>query len=224
LEIAKYLGGQADVCDMDVAACLKQLLDTSSHGWIVRIAGPEVDWPSLVSAKFLQLRYQPDRGVLDMKRPFVRLAKPRTMSARILAWRIVVPSVPLFDSVWLSGKPGCSAGPGGETKKYAMTELVPDAYVRGLRTYVEVLSVSPGPPDKKLMPQQERAAVLGEHMQLRTRSAPQLLRETGHGTAEICVDLPPTSKTDGSYRIVVFNPGAGWAGVGVVPVADGIGR
>jgi hypothetical protein len=83
-------------------------------------------------------------------------------------------------------------------------ELVPDAMMRGLRSYVDV------PQDKKL----------GEHMQLRTRSAPQLLRETGQGTAEICVDLPSTNRTDGSYRVIVFNPGAGWAGVGVVPVAD----
>jgi hypothetical protein len=141
-----------------------------------------------------------------------------------VAWHTVAPSVPLFDSVWLSGKPGCGAGPGRETKKYATTELVPDAFVQDgvvkLRTYVEVLSVSPGPPDKKLSAQQERAAVLGEHTQLHTRSAPELLRETGQGTAEICVDLPPTSLTDGSYRIIVFNPKTGWAGVGVLPVAD----
>jgi hypothetical protein len=104
-----------------------------------------------------------------------------------------------------------------------MTGLVPDAFVRGLRAYVEVLSVSPGPPDKKLTPQQERAAVLGEHMQFRTRSTPELMRETGHGTAEICVDLPPASQTDGSYRIILFNPEAGWAGVGVVSVADVVG-
>src|SRR5690242_18575119 len=46
----------------------------------------------------------------------------------------------------------------------------------------------PGPSDKKL----------SEHMQSRARSAPQLLRETGQGTAEICVDLPSTSRTDGA--------------------------
>ena len=88
-------------------------------------------------------------------------------------------------------------------------EVVPDAMMRGLRTYVDVRGVSPEPSDKKL----------SEHMQSRARSAPQLLRETGQGTAEICVDLPSTSRTDGSYRVIVFNPGAGWAGVGVVPVA-----
>jgi hypothetical protein len=192
-----------------------------------------VDWPTPAAAKFLHLWYGPGRSRLDMKRPFVRLEKPQARSAhmlrlatpparsaRILAWHTVLPSMPLFDSVWLSGKPGCSAGPGSETKKNAMTELVPDAMMRGLRTYAEVLSISPGPPDKKLPVKQERVAVLGEHMQLRSRSAPQLIREAGQGSAEICVDLPPTSKTDGSYRIVVFNPGAGWAGIGVVPVAD----
>ena len=89
-------------------------------------------------------------------------------------------------------------------------ELVPDTMMCGLRTYVDVRGASPGLPDKKL----------SEHMQLRTRSAPQLLRETGQGDAEICVDLPSTSRTDGSYRVIVFNPGAGWAGVAVVPVAD----
>ena len=73
-----------------------------------------------------------------------------------------------------------------------MTELVPDAFVPGLQTCVEVLSMSPGPSEKKLTAQQERAAVLGEHMQLRTRSVPELLRETGPGTAEIYVDVPPT--------------------------------
>ena len=223
-EIAQYLGGRSSVCDTDLAACLSHVLDTSSHGWIVRMAGPEIDWPVRYTAQVLNIWYQPDRGVLDMRRPFVRLAKPRIRSARILAWYTVAPSVPLFDSVWLSGKPGCGAGPGRETKKYATTELVPDAFVQHgvvkLRTYVEVLSVSPGPPRKKLSAQQERAAVLGEHTQLHTRSAPELLRETGQGTAEICVDLPPTSLTDGSYRIIVFNPKTGWAGVGVLPVAD----
>jgi hypothetical protein len=223
-EIAQYLGGRASVCDTDLAACLKNLLETSSQGWIVRISGPEVDWPVSYTAQILNLWYQPDRGVLDVKRPFVRLEKPRVRSARILAWHTVAPSVPLFDSAWLSGKAGCDTGPRGRAKKYAMTALVPDAVVRGLRTYVEVLSVSPGPPDKKLTAQQERAAILGEHTQLHTRSAPQLLRETGQGTAEICVDLPPTSQTDGSYRVIVFNPEAGWAGVGVVPVADVVGN
>jgi hypothetical protein len=216
------LGGQASICDRDLAASLKSLLNASSHGWIVRIAGPEVDWTPPATAKFLHLWYGPGRSRLDMKRPFVRLEKPEARSARmlrfetpparsarILAWHTVFPSLPLFDSVWLSGKPGCTAGPGSEPKKSAMTELVPDAMMRGMRTYVDVLGVNPGSPDKKL----------GEHMQLRTRAAPQLLRETGQGAAEICVDLPSTSRTDGSYRIIVFNPRAGWAGVGVVPVA-----
>jgi hypothetical protein len=223
-EIAQYVGGKASVCDTDLAACVKNLIEMSSRGWIVRIAGPEVDWPPPASVKVLNLWYEPDRSVLDLQRPFVRLEKPRIRSARILAWRTVAPAMPLFNSVWLSGKPGCGAGPGGETKKYATTELVPDSFVQHgvvkLRTYVEVLSVGPGPPDKKLSAQQVRAAVLGEHTQLHTRSAPELLRETGQGMAEICVDLPPTSQTDGSYRIIVFNPEAGWAGVGVVPVAD----
>ena len=134
-EIAQYLGGQASVCDRDLAACLKNLLNASSHGWIVRIAGPEVDWTPPATAKFLHLWYDPARRVLDMKRPFVRLEKPEARSARmlrfetpparsarILAWHTVLPSLPLFDSVWLSGKPGCSAGPGSEPKKSAMTE------------------------------------------------------------------------------------------------------
>lgn len=226
-EIAQYLGGQASVSDRDLAASLKTVLDAASHGWIVRIAGPEVDWSPPASVKFLHLWYGPARSRLDLKRPFVRLQTPEARSARmlrvkapparsarILAWHTVFPSVPLFDSVWLSGKPGCSAGPGSETRGNAITELVPDAMMRGLRTYAEVLNVAKA----------QRAAVSGGHMQLRTRSAPQFLRETGQGTAEICVDLPPASQTDGSYRIVVFNPGAGWAGVGVVPVENVAGR
>ena len=59
--------------------------------------------------------------------------------------------------------------------------------------------------------------VLGEHMQFRTRAAPQLLRETGQGSAEICVDLPPTSQRDGSYRVIVFNPEAGWPALAWFP-------
>ena len=54
-EIAQYLNGQATVCDRDLAACLKNKLEKSSHGWIARIAGPEVDWPPLVTAKYLHL-------------------------------------------------------------------------------------------------------------------------------------------------------------------------
>jgi len=203
---------------------LKNLLDTSSYGWVVRIAGPEVDWPVRYTAQTLDLWYQPDRRVLDVKRPFVRLEKPRTRSGRILAWHTIVPSVPLFDSVWLSGKSGCSAGPGSVTKRSALTELVPDSFVHNgavnLQSYVEVLSVGPGSADKKLTPQDYRAAVLGEHMQLRSRSAPELIRKTGQGTAEICIDVPPTSQTNGSYRVILFSPEAGWAGVGVVPIAE----
>ena len=71
-----------------------------------------------------------------MKRPFVRLEKPRIRPTLILAWQTIFPSVPFFDSVWLSGKAGCDAGPEGRTKKYAMTTVVPDAVVRGLQTYV----------------------------------------------------------------------------------------
>jgi hypothetical protein len=232
-EIALYLGGQASVCDRDLAASLKNLLDASSHGWIVRIAGPEVDWTPPASAKFLRLWSGAGRSRLDMKRPFVRLEKPEAGSARmlrletpparaarILAWHTVFPSIPLFDSAWLSSKAGCDAVARDSTKKYAMTALVPDAMLRGLRTYAEVLNVSPGPSDKKLTAQQERAAVQGGHNQLRTRVAPELIRETGQGTAEICIDLPSTSQTDGSYRVIVFNPGAGWAGVSVLPVAE----
>jgi hypothetical protein len=83
-----------------------------------------------------------------------------------------------------------------------------------------VLSVSSGPAETKLSAQQRRAAMLSQHLQFRTRSAPELVRETGQGTAEVCVDLPPTSQIDWSYWIILFNPEAGWAGVGFLPVAD----
>ncbi|MGO9242094.1 MAG: hypothetical protein ACLQBJ_14930 [Bryobacteraceae bacterium] len=223
-EIAQYLGGQASVCDKDLAGCLQHVLDDSNRGWIVRIAGPQVDLTDRYTAENLRIWYGPDPGVLDFRRPFARLEKPRARPGGFIAYRTTVPAEPLFDSVWLSGKVGCEGRPAGEAKQRAMTATVPDAVVRGVRTYVEVLSVSPGPPEKKLTAKQERAAVLGEPMQLHTRSAPELLRETGQGTAEICIDLPPTTQTDGSYRVVVFNPDAGWAGVGVIPVADIIGK
>jgi hypothetical protein len=42
----------------------------------------------------------------------------------------------------------------------------------------------------------------------------------GPGTDEVRVNLPPTSQQAGCYPIILFNPTAGWAGVGVVPVAD----
>ena len=225
-DIAQYLGGKASVCNTDLAACLKSVLDTSSHGWIIRIAGPPVDWTE-DSAKVLNVWYAPDRGVLDLTRPFVRLEKPRLKSDKRLPgtrpvhpWHEVAPSVPLFDSVALSGKPGCAAGTGSETEKLAMTAIVPDAVVRGLRTYVEVLSVTSGPPDGKLTAKQREAAMLSQHVQFHTRSAPELVRETGQGTAEVCIDLPPTSRRDWSYWIIVFNREAGWAGVGFLPVAD----
>jgi hypothetical protein len=225
-DIAQYLGGKASVCNTDLAACLKSVLDTSSHGWIIRIAGPPVDWTE-DSAKVLNVWYAPDRGVLDLTRPFVRLEKPRLKSDKRLpgtrpvhTWHEVAPSVPLFDSVALSGKPGCAAGTGSETEKLAMTAIVPDAVVRGLRTYVEVLSVTSGPPDGKLTAKQREAAMLSQHLQFHTRSAPELVRETGQGTAEVCIDLPPTSRRDWSYWIIVFNREAGWAGVGFLPVAD----
>lgn len=219
-EMAQYLGGEASVCDKDLAGCLQRLLDDSSRGWIVQITGPEVDLPVQYSAETLRIWYGPDPKVLNAKRPFARLEKPRARPTGSIGYRTTVPAVPLFDSAWLARKVGCEAGPAGGAKQYAMTAAVPDAVVRGVKTYVEVLSVSPGPPEKKLTDKQYRAAVFGEPMQLRTRSAPEVLRETGDGTAEICIDLPPTALTDGSYRIVVFNPEAGWAGVGVVPVAD----
>lgn len=225
-DLAQYLGGEASVCSTDLAACLKSVLERSMHGWIIRIAGPPVDWTG-DSAQVLNLWYAPDRSVLDLTRPFVRLEKPRLKLERrqpgvrlVPIWREVAPAVPLFDSVALLGKPGCGAVKGSATEKLAMTAIVPDAVVRGLQTYVEVLSVSSGPAETKLSAQQRRAAMLSQHLQFRTRSAPELVRETGQGTAEVCVDLPPTSQIDWSYWIILFNPEAGWAGVGFLPVAD----
>ena len=207
-DLARYLGGQANVCVSDLAGCLKSALEASSHdAWIIRIAGPQVDWTN-GAAKLLHLWYAPNRAVLDLKRPFVRLNQPKAWTLkrrvglkRLLPLRGTPPSVPLFDSMSLPGKAGCDAGTGSELPKPAMTAIVPDAFVPGLRAHVEAL---------------------GEQTQFRTRSTPKpvLLRETGQGAAEICVDLPSTSQTNANYRIVVFNPEAGWAGVGFLPVAD----
>jgi hypothetical protein len=219
-EIAQYLGGRARVCNRNIARCLQKQMDASSRGWIVRIAGPPVALPVRYTAATLRLWYGPDPGVLDFKRPFARLEKPGARPGGSIGYRTAMPAMPLFDSTWLPGKAGCGTGSAKETRPYAMTAVVPEAQVRGIRKYVEVLSVSPGPPEKKLTDEQERAAVLGEPMQLHLRTAPELVRTTGRGTAEVCVELPPMDDANGSYRIVLFNPETGWAGVGVLPAAD----
>ncbi len=219
-EIAKYLGGQATVCERDVAACLNNILDTTSHGLVVRIAGPEVGWPDRYTPQQLRLWYEPDSAVLDAQRPFVRLAMPIVHSAGILIWHTLPPVTPLFDSVWLKGKAGCSQGAAGPVTKYEMAALVPDAVANGLQSYVEVLGLSPGAPEKKLSSDQERAAVLGDHMRLRVRGGPEVLKEIGQGTTEVCVELPAPGPTDKSYRVILFNREAGWAGVGVLSAAD----
>ncbi len=83
------------------------------------------------------------------------------------ALRGTPPSVPLFDTARLV----VGARTDSETEKPAMTAIVPDGFVPGLRAE----------------------------------------------TAEICIALPATSQTNATYRIVVFNPEAGWAGVGFLP-------
>jgi hypothetical protein len=207
-DIAQYLGGEANTCSGDLAGCLKSVLKKSSRdGWIIRIAGPPVDWTN-DTAKLLHVWYAPNRAVLDLKRPFVRLKQPKVwvLERRVGAKRVptipgTAPPVPLFDSIDLSGRAGCGVSKGSETEKLEMTAIVPDAFVPGLRAQVEVI---------------------GEQMELHNRSTPKpvLVRETWQGAAEMCVDLPPTSQTKALYRIVVFNPEAGWAGVGFLPVSD----
>jgi hypothetical protein len=207
-DIARYLGGEANLCGGNLAGCLKSVLDKSSRdAWIIRIAGPEVDWAD-GSAKLLNLWYAPNRAVLDLKRPFVRLDQPKewiletNMGPKRLHTLLgTPPSVPLFDSIELSGKAGCA---GRKTEKLSMTAIVPDAFVAGLRAQVEVLS----------------SGTPGGELHIRSTPKPVFWRETGRGTAEICIALPAASQTNATYRIVVFNPEAGWAGVGFLPRGD----
>ncbi|MFN7999078.1 MAG: hypothetical protein U0Q18_35985 [Bryobacteraceae bacterium] len=219
-ELARYLGGEAAFCSSDLTACFDDFVARSDRGWAVTVSGPPVDWPVNPAVKHLRIWYEPDPNLLDVKRPYVRLAKPLVKSSAILAWRTRIPATPFFDATWLPTKPDCRTPGTAAAQKHAIAALVPVASLDGLQSYVEVLNVSPQTANRKLTREQERGAILGEHMQLHARNAPTFLWAVNKETAAVCVDLPQIAPSTGAYRVIVFNPANGWAGVSVVPASE----
>ncbi len=213
-KIAQYLGGQAIACDQDLGPCLESALASSAQGWIMQVAGPAVEWTDRYSLKSLELWYQPDRTVLDVKRTFVLGARMPVKDPIFVGRTTSAPAIPLFDTEWLVGKVGCDAGSGTGARKISMTVLAPaSAAVDGkdrVRTFVELLDAD------------SAHAKVEEHMHLKVRqpAGPSVADQQVPGKVEVCVDLPSPTSANGSYRVVVFNPKTGWAGVGVLPAAD----
>ncbi|MFN7995843.1 MAG: hypothetical protein U0Q18_19685 [Bryobacteraceae bacterium] len=223
-ELARYLGEEAAFCSSDLTTCFQDFINRSDRGWVVTVSGPPVDWPPAPAVKHLRIWYEPDPNRLDVKRPYVRFAEPTVKSHTILAWRTRTPAAPLFDATFLPTKPDCGM-PGGQlAQKHAIAALVPQSALDGLQSYVEVLKVSPQTAKGKLTREQERGAILGEHMQLHARNAPTFLRAVDSERAAVCVELPQIAPADGAYRVIVFNPGSGWAGVSVIPASEVAGR
>ena len=73
--MARYLGGQEIACTRDLGPCLDKALSSLAQGWVVQVAGPAVDWSSRYTLNHVELYYQPDRALLDVKRPFLHRAE-----------------------------------------------------------------------------------------------------------------------------------------------------
>jgi hypothetical protein len=202
------------------------VLASSAQGWVVQIAGPAVERTSRYGLESIEVWYQPDRAVLDVKRPFLHGVKMQG-DPRAPSWTATTAlAVPLFDAESLIGKAGCDGGFGNGGRKAAMTALIPANALGGgmdeLQTFVEFLGTDPSQSNSAPTQRQVRATAIDEHMHLKVRQA------AGHpfandkipGKVEVCVDLPSPTSAKGSYRVVVFNPKTGWAGVGVLSVAD----
>ena len=91
-----------------------------------------------------------------------------------------------------------------------------------LQTFVEFLGTDPAQSNSAPTQRKVRATAIDEHMHLKVRqgAGQPFANEKIPGKVEVCVDLPSPTSAKGSYRVVVFNPKTGWAGVGVLPVAD----
>ena len=180
----------------------------------MQVAGPSVEWSDRLALKSIELWYQPDRTVLDVKRPFVLGAKMPVKDPILVGRTTTAPVIPLFDTEWLIGKTGCDSGSGSGERKSAMTALVPASAAGDgkdrMQTFVELLDAD------------SAHGKIDEHMHLRVRqpASPSAAGERIPGKVEVCIDLPSPTSAKGSYRVVVFNPKTGWAGVGVLPVAD----
>ena len=107
-----------------------------------------------------------------------------------------------------------------------MTALLPTGALSDgadkLQTFVEFVDTDPAQSNAGATGAQARAAAIGQHVHLKVRQAAgrPFVNEKLPGKVEACVDLPSPTSAKGSYRVVVFNPKTGWAGVGVLPVAE----
>jgi len=246
-KIVSYLGGQVKICNRNVAAGVRKVVTSARNGWIIQIAGPLVSWEAF-PFPFLHLTYEPDRAVLDVKRRFVRPDElpPSLVWAQTFCDRRV-PSVALFDAAWLVGKPGCNGVPEG-AKKWTMAALIPDAVGQQTTDLLTAAAFDPansGPLPEELAGLNRPAP--DSHPGLKTRletrpvvavpshgapggEAPNAGQTSpkrrdappsgSNGLLEVCVDLPPTTATTGSYRVMVFDPDSKWSGVGILPLAD----
>ena len=224
-EIARYLGGQEIACNRDLGPCLENALASSAQGWVVQVAGPAVERTSRYGLESIELWYQPEPAVLDLKRPFLHGAMTPGDN-RAPSWSPTAAlAVPLFDTEWLTGKAGCDSGSGSGGRTAAMTLLPASALSDGtdkLQTFVEFLGTDPAQSNSAPTQRKVRATAIDEHMHLKVRqgAGQPFANEKIPGKVEVCVDLPSPTSAKGSYRVVVFNPKTGWAGVGVLPVAD----
>ena len=228
-EMARYLGGQAIVCNGDLGPCLENALASLAQGWVVQVAAPAVYRTSRYGLESIELWYQPDRTVLDLKRPFLHGAMTPGDN-RAPSWNPTAAlAVPLFDTEWLTGKAGCDAGTGNGRMTAEMAALIPAKALSSgmdeLRTFVEFRITDPAHANSAPTQRQANANAIEEHMHLKIRQAasPPVVSEEIPGELEVCIDLPSPTSAKGSYRVVVFNPKTGWAGVGVLPVADVVG-
>ena len=212
--IARYLGGRASVCSVELGPCVENALETLSRGWIVQIAGPAVERTSSYSLKTLKLWYQQDRAHLEVSRPFLLAARPQIRIPIALNKTASPLITPLLDAVRLTGRVGCEGVAGSGERKRALTALVP---FRALRERAgELLSVA----EFHAVPPAQSGADRQMVLEVLRDKSPTAAGEITTGTVAFCVDLPALSSAKGSYRIIVFNPKTSWAGVGILPVAD----
>jgi hypothetical protein len=210
-KIAQFLGGQAIACSQDLGPCLENALATSAQGWVVQVAGPPTERTDRYRLDAIELCYKPDRAALDVKRPFLLGAGMPLKSPIYLGRTSSPPVTPLFDTEWLMGKAGCSTGP---ASRAAMTALIPATAMgdagEGPQFMVEFFNADAV---------RAKADEL-MHMKVRRAESQPIANPNIPGKFEVCVDLPSPTSAKGSYRVVVFNPKTGWAGVGVLPTAD----
>ena len=219
-EIASSLGGQVSVSEVDVAPRVTEILERCNRGWVVEVVGPAVGWKSDGAAEILRLWLEGDRAALDSKRHFVRLERPRHTWTLRSGFQSVEPIVPLFDTEWLKGRAGCSSNPAAAATRWTMTALAPESIgkrANGLPTLVEFF-----PRREDAATRQAADGPFPEEAYLNFKSRKPTLAAAGgpKGFTEVCVSLPPTTASDGNYRVVVFDPETKWSAVGILPLSE----